>query len=60
MDVEKIVNVPWKEKRTDESIPSELDLKRELLGKIMTLKLGYFGHIMRDSVAHSQSRLLKE
>ena len=25
------------------------DVKKELLGKIMTLKLAYFGHIMRGS-----------
>ena len=45
----RLLNVSWKEKRTNASILSELDVKRELLGKIMTLKLGYFGHIMRDS-----------
>ena len=28
---------------------SELGVKRELLGKVMTLKMGYFGYIMRDS-----------
>ena len=31
------------------SILSELDVQKELLGKIMTLKLAYFGHIMRGS-----------
>ena len=36
-------------KRTNASILSELDVQKELLGKIMTLKLAYFGHIMRGS-----------
>ena len=41
--------VSWKEKRTNASIFSELDAMKELLGKIMTLKLVYFGHIIRGS-----------
>ena len=45
----RMLGVSWKEKRTNASILSELDVKKELLGKIMTLKLAYFGHIMRGS-----------
>ena len=41
--------VRWKEERTNASILSELDFKNELLGKMMTLKLAYFGHIIRGS-----------
>ena len=44
-----MLGVSWKEKRTNASILSELDVQKELLGKIMTLKLAYFGHIMRGS-----------
>ena len=44
-----MLNVSWKEERTNKSIFSELDVKRELLGKIMTLKVDYFSQIMRDS-----------
>ena len=44
-----MLGVSWKEKRTNASILSELDVKKELLGKIMILKLAYFGHIMRGS-----------
>ena len=40
-----MLGVSWKEKRTNASILSELDVKKELLGKI----LSYFGHIMRGS-----------
>ena len=45
----RMLGVSWKEKRTNASILSELDVQKELLGKIMTLKLAYFGHIMRGS-----------
>ena len=34
-----MLGVSWKEKRTNASILSELDVQKELLGKIMTLKL---------------------
>ena len=44
-----MLGVNWKEKRTNASILGELDVKKELLGKIMTLKLAYFGHIMSGS-----------
>ena len=39
----RMLGVSWKEKRTNASTLSELDVKKELLGKIMTLKLAYFG-----------------
>lgn len=45
----RMLKVSWKEKRSNTSILSELDVKRELLRKIMTLKLAYFGHIIRGS-----------
>ena len=43
----RLLNVSWKEKRTNASILSELDVKRELFGK--DNDLGYVGHIMRNS-----------
>ena len=36
----RMLCVSWKEKRTNASILSELDVRKELLGKIMTLKTG--------------------
>ena len=45
----KMLNVSWKEKRTNASILTELSIKRELLGKVLNLKLGYFGHILLGS-----------
>jgi len=45
----KMLNISWKEKRTNLSILRELNIERELLGKVIKLKLGYFGHILRGS-----------
>ena len=36
----RLLNVSWKEKSINASILSELDVKRVLLGKIMTLNVG--------------------
>ena len=36
------------EKRTDDSILQELDIKRELVGHVRNSKLSYFGHLRRD------------
>ena len=44
-----LLKISWKEKRTNASVLNELGVKRELLGKIVTLKMGYFGHILRGS-----------
>ena len=49
MDLGKLLGVSWKEKKTNVSILSELDVKNELLGNIMNLNLAYFGLIMRGS-----------
>ena len=43
------MSVGKRKELTNASILSELDVQKELLGKIMTLKLAYFGHIMRGS-----------
>ena len=44
-----MLKVSWKEKRTNQSILAQLNTKRELLCKVITLKLGYLGHILRGS-----------
>ena len=41
-----MMRISWMEKRTDNSILQELDIKRELLGHVR--KLSYFGHLCRD------------
>ena len=45
----RMLSISWKEKRTNISILQELNTNRELLGKVVSLKTGYFGHILRGS-----------
>ena len=45
----RMLNISWKEKRTNMSVLHELDTDRELLGNVISLKVGYFGHVMRGS-----------
>ena len=42
-----LLKISWKQKRTNTSVLNELGVKRDLLGKIATLKICYFGHILR-------------
>ena len=44
--MEKMLGVSYKEKRTNSSFLSELDVKKELLRMIMSLKLVYFPGIL--------------
>ena len=41
----RMMNISWKEK----IILEELNITRELLGKVVSLKVGYFGHVVRES-----------
>ena len=43
-----MICISWMEKRTDNSILQELDIKRELRGHVRKRKLSYFGHLCRD------------
>ena len=42
----RLPKISWKEKRTNVNVLNELGVKRELLGKIVALKMGYFGHMI--------------
>ena len=39
------MNIRWTEKRTNISIFDELNITRELLRKVVSLNVGYFGHV---------------
>jgi len=45
----KMLGVSWWEHRTNKSILEELDVERELMAKVVKLKLQYFGHVARGS-----------
>ena len=44
-----MLNINWKQKRTNASVLLELGTERQLLGKVISLKMGYFGHTVRGS-----------
>ena len=44
----RMLRVSWTEHRTDESILTELNTTRQVLGFVVRRKLSYFGHTMRD------------
>ena len=45
-----MLSISWEERRTNDSILTELGLERELMGsRVAKLKLQYFGHITRGS-----------
>ena len=44
----RMLRISWMEKRTDNSILQELEIKRELLGHVRKRKLTYYGHLCRD------------
>jgi len=45
----KMLSISWEEHRTNDSILTELGLERKLMGRVVKLKLQYFGHITRGS-----------
>ena len=45
--------------RTNASVLGEIDVKRELIGNMMPVKKGYFGHIMRDSGSPLTKQIVK-
>ena len=44
----RMLRISWMEKRTDNSILQELEIKRELLGHVRKRNLTYYGHLCRD------------
>ena len=44
----RMLRVSWTEHRTDESILTELNTTRQLLGFVVRRKLSFFGHTIRD------------
>jgi len=45
----KMLGVSWRGRRTNKSKIEELDVERELMAKVVKLKLQYFGHVARGS-----------
>ena len=47
MDWRKLLRVPWTTRRSNQSIPKEINPEYSLEGLMLKLKLQYFGHLMR-------------
>ena len=43
----RLLRVPWTAKRSNQSIPKEINPECSLEGLLLKLKLRYFGHLMR-------------
>ena len=46
---QRLLNITWQNKRSHNSILSELGVKRELYGSIVKRKLTFFGHTIRNN-----------
>ena len=44
-----MLRVSWRKHRTNKSILEELDVEKELMAKVVKLKLQYFGHAARGN-----------
>ena len=49
MKLEKILRVPWTERRSNQSILKQISPRCSLVGLILKLKLQFFGHLMQRS-----------
>ena len=43
----RLLRVPWKTRRSNQSILKEIHTEYSLEGRMLKLKLQYFGHLMR-------------
>ena len=54
----RLLEVPWRAKRSNQPIPREMDSEYSLEGLILKLKLQYFGHLMRTDDSLEKSLML--
>ena len=45
----RLLRISWTEKRTNNSIPDELQTRRELLAQIIKRKIAFLGHACRNN-----------
>ena len=58
MVLEKTPESPWTERRSNQSIPREINPECSLEGLILKLKLQYFGHLMRTADSLQKTLML--
>jgi len=52
------LRVPWTARRSNQSIPKEINLEYSLEGLMLKLKLQYFGHLMRRADSLEKTLIL--
>ena len=56
----RLLRVPWTARRSNKSILKEISPECSLEGLILTLKLQYFGHLMRRADSFEKTLMLRE
>ena len=56
--LEKLLRVPWTARRSNQSILKEISPGRSLEGLMLTLKLQYFGHLIRRADSLEKTLML--
>ena len=54
------MRVPWTARRSNQSIPKEINPTYSLAGLMLKLKLQYFGHLMRRTDSLEKSLMLRK
>ena len=54
----RLLRVPWTARRSNQSIPKEINLEYSLEGLMLNLKLQYFGHLMRRADSFEKTLML--
>ena len=54
------MRVPWTARRSNQSIPKEINPEYSLKGLMLKLKLQYFGHLMRRTDSLEKTLMLEK
>ena len=54
----RLLRVPWTARRSDQSIPKEINPEYSLEGLMLKLKLQYFGHLIRRTASLEKTLML--
>ena len=54
----RLLRVPWRARRSNQSILKEISPKYSLEGPMLKLKLQYFGHLMRRADSFEKTLML--
>ena len=60
MVLEKILRVPWTQRRSNQSILKEISSECSLEGLMLKLKLQYFGHLMQRADSFEKTLMLRK